>query len=85
MLSNTDSAGSGSRYERCHLANSASEKRYTTGPAKRDQNAARGIYQIISLLPQREDGEFEYRIRNLDEQHELVAQESELKGRGSHP
>jgi hypothetical protein len=32
-------------------------------PAERDQNAARGIYQIISLLPQREDGEFEYRIR----------------------
>jgi hypothetical protein len=54
-------------------------------PAKRSQNAARGTYQIIGLLPQREDGEFEYRIRNSDEQHERVAQESELKGRGSHP
>jgi hypothetical protein len=54
-------------------------------PAKRDQNAARGIYQIIGLLPQREDGEFEYRIRNLDEEYERVAQEGELTTGGSHP
>jgi hypothetical protein len=53
-------------------------------PAKRDKSAARGIYQIIGLLPQRDDGEFEYRIRNSDEQHERVAQESELRGHGSH-
>jgi hypothetical protein len=42
------------------------------------QNALRGAYGIINLLPQREDGEFEYRIRRLEEQHELVAKESEL-------
>jgi hypothetical protein len=45
-------------------------------PAKRGQDAPRGRYLIISLLPQREDGDFEYRIRNLDEQHERVAQEA---------
>jgi hypothetical protein len=34
-------------------------------PAKRGQDGARGTYQIIGLLPQREDAEVEYRIRNL--------------------
>jgi hypothetical protein len=54
-------------------------------PAKRGQEGARGAYVIISLLPQREDGEFEYRIRNLDEEYERVAQEGELTTGGSHP
>jgi hypothetical protein len=34
---------------------------------------------IIALLPQREDGEFEYRIKHSDEDHQRIAKESELK------
>jgi hypothetical protein len=35
---------------------------------------------IIARLPQSEEtGEFEYRIRNLNEEHERVAKESELR------
>jgi hypothetical protein len=58
-------------------------------PGNPRQNALRGAYSVIGLLPQREDGVVEYRIRSLDEQHELVAKESELmipgpKGRPQH-
>jgi hypothetical protein len=49
------------------------------------QIALRGTYRIINLLPQREDGESEYRIRSLEGQHERVAKESELVTGGSHP
>ena len=42
-------------------------------------DAPQGDYVIIARLPQRDDGEFEYQIRNLYEQHERVAQESELR------
>jgi hypothetical protein len=46
----------------------------------------RGAYRIIKLLPLREDGESEYRIRSLEGQHELVAKEIELTTTdGSHP
>jgi hypothetical protein len=48
-------------------------------PAARGQDAPHSTYQITGFLPQREDGEFEYRIRNLDEGHERVAKESELR------
>jgi hypothetical protein len=49
----------------------------------------RGACSVIGLLPQREDSELEYLIRRLEEQHELVAKESELmiaspKGRPQH-
>jgi hypothetical protein len=44
-----------------------------------------GAYRIINLLPQREHGDFEYRIRSLEEQHELVAKEGELMTGGGHP
>jgi hypothetical protein len=47
-------------------------------PGVRSQDAPFGAYQITVLLPQREDGEFEYQIRNLNEQHERVANESAL-------
>ena len=54
-------------------------------PSNPRQNNLRGAYRIINLLPQRADGEFEYRIRGVEEQHELVAKESELMTGGSHP
>jgi hypothetical protein len=54
-------------------------------PSNPRQNTLRGAYRIINLLPQREGGEFEYRIRSLEEEHELVAKESELITGGGHP
>jgi hypothetical protein len=54
-------------------------------PSNPRQINLRGAYRIINLLPQREGGEFEYRIRSLEEQHELVAKESELITGGGHP
>jgi hypothetical protein len=54
----------------------------TYRPAERGQDAPPGAYMIIARLPQSEEtGEFEYQIRNLNEEHERVAQESELSGR----
>jgi len=49
--------------------------------AARGLDAPPGAYMIIKRLPQGEDGQFEYRIRNLNEEHERVAKESELSGR----
>ena len=48
-------------------------------PAARGTDAPLGTYQITRFLPQREDGEAEYRIRNLNEGDERVARESELR------
>ena len=54
----------------------------TYRPAMRGQDAPPGAYMIIARLPQSEKtGQFEYRIRNLNEEHERVAKESELRGR----
>ena len=54
----------------------------TYRPAARGQDTPPGAYMIIARLPQSEEtGEFEYRIRNLSEEHEHVARESELRGR----
>ena len=47
-------------------------------PDVRGQNT-RGKYQVIRFLPQRKDGEPEYQIRHLNEGHECVARESELR------
>jgi hypothetical protein len=52
----------------------------TYHPAQRGQDAPRGIYQITQFLPQRDAGQFEYRIRSVEEGHERVASESELHG-----
>jgi hypothetical protein len=41
-------------------------------------DAPRGAYVVTAKLPTREDGEFEYHIRSINEQHERVAGESEL-------
>ena len=41
--------------------------------------APRGKYVVTRLLPER-DGEFEYFIKSLQEAHERIARESELRG-----
>jgi hypothetical protein len=41
-------------------------------------DAARGVFQIIRLLPPTEDGEFQYEIRSDLEEHSRVAGENEL-------
>jgi hypothetical protein len=54
----------------------------TYRPSVRGQDALPGAYMIIARLPRSEEtGQFEYRIRNLNEEHERVANESELNGR----
>ena len=42
------------------------------------RDRAPGVYQVTQLLPP-EDKEFQYRIRNINEPHERVAKESELR------
>jgi hypothetical protein len=53
----------------------------TYRPAERGLDVPPGVYMIIARLPESDDGQFEYRIRNLNEEHERVAKESELRGR----
>jgi hypothetical protein len=48
---------------------------------ERGQDAPPGGYMIIARLPQSDDGQFQYQIRNLTEEHQRVAKESELRGR----
>ena len=43
------------------------------------RNVPGGSYEITKKLPER-DGEFEYRIKSINEPHERVARESELRG-----
>ena len=45
----------------------------------RGADAPQGVYVIVALLPQREDGEFEYRIKHSHEHHQRSAKESELR------
>ena len=47
-------------------------------PASRNQDAPRGAYKINARLPQGDDGQFEYRIKNSGEAHERIVKESEL-------
>jgi hypothetical protein len=42
------------------------------------RNVPGGSYEIIKKLPER-DGEYEYRINSMNEPHERVARESELR------
>jgi hypothetical protein len=42
------------------------------------QYAPPGLYVLTAKLPER-DGEFEYRIKNINEVHERTARESELR------
>ena len=43
------------------------------------RNVPGGSYEIIKKLPG-SDGEFEYRIKSMNEPHARVARESELRG-----
>ena len=42
------------------------------------RDRAPGVYQVTQLLPP-EDGECQYRIKNINEPHERVAKERELR------
>jgi hypothetical protein len=54
----------------------------TYRPDQRGQDVSLGgAYMITARLPEGADGQFEYRIKNLNEQHERVAKEGELRGR----
>jgi hypothetical protein len=53
----------------------------TYHPDQRGQDVPPGEYMITARLPESADGQFEYRIKNLNEQHERVANERELRGR----
>ena len=54
----------------------------TYRPAMRGQDAPPGAYMVIARLPHGEEtGELEYRIRNLNEEHQRMTKESELRGR----
>ncbi len=43
------------------------------------RNIPGGSFEVTKQLPERA-GEFEYRIKSMDEPHERVARESELRG-----
>ena len=56
----------------------------TYRPDQRGQDVPPGgAYMITARLPESADGQFEYRIRNVNEQHERVAKERELGGMGT--
>jgi hypothetical protein len=48
-------------------------------PASRGVDAPSGFYTVTVRLPQGNDGQFEYRIKHSEEDHERIAKESELK------
>ncbi len=43
------------------------------------RNVPGGSYEIIKKMPE-SSGEFEYRIKSMNEPHERVVRESELRG-----
>ena len=47
-------------------------------PQVQDRDRAYGVYQVTRLLPP-EGKVFQYRIKNINEPHERVAKESELR------
>jgi hypothetical protein len=53
----------------------------TYRPDQRGQDVSPGVCIITARLPESADGQFEYRINNLNEQRERVAKERELRGR----
>jgi hypothetical protein len=48
---------------------------YTSGAL--DRGGSSGVYQVTRLLPP-EGGDYQYRIKNVDEPHERVVKESQL-------
>jgi hypothetical protein len=47
-------------------------------PRNHRKGGHRGAHRVVRLLRKRENGEPEYRIRNLNEDHERDVKESEL-------
>jgi hypothetical protein len=43
------------------------------------RDGALDVYQVTQLLPQAEDDVFQYRIKSVNEPHERVAREHELR------
>jgi thiamine monophosphate kinase len=43
------------------------------------RGGASGVYQVTQLLPQAEDEAFQYRIKSVNEPHERVVKEHELR------
>jgi hypothetical protein len=41
--------------------------------------APSGVYVVLARLPQREDGDFEYRIKHSCDFRQVIAKEGELK------
>jgi hypothetical protein len=46
-------------------------------PASRVLREAEGVYSVTGLFPE-DSGQFRYRIKHFNEEHERVAEESEL-------
>ena len=42
------------------------------------RKASGGVYEVIKQLPDSSAGEYEYRIKSINEPHERVVRESEL-------
>ena len=43
------------------------------------RKASGGVYEVTKKLPDSSAGEYEYRIKSINEPHERVARESELE------
>ncbi|MBV8454771.1 MAG: hypothetical protein JOZ29_21240 [Deltaproteobacteria bacterium] len=46
-----------------------------------DTDIPRGAYVVIAKLPKQDD-KFQYRIRHMNEQHQCIAREDELRALG---
>ena len=62
-----------------HPTGSRSERPSSIGPSIVERRVRAGAYKVTRLLPHPENGEPEYRIRNLNEGQERDVKESELK------
>ena len=67
--------------DECQPISSALARWSPIGRINAARMSCRGAYMVTARLPESADGQFEYRIRNLNEQHERVAKERELRGR----
>jgi hypothetical protein len=68
------------RVKRCKREGTVSGHKYKIGQLVNylSRDATSGVYQVTQLLPP--EGEvFQYRIKNVNEPHERVAKESELR------
>jgi len=59
-----------------HRYKAGQRVRFSPGAANR---TAAGTYEVTRQLPAGDDGERQYRIKNVQEQHERVVKESELQ------